>query len=162
MPPDASFEGDRCVVFPFINVESARDASIAALSTEVALLCTKEGTIAWADARAREKLLANEGVKLALIAVPGTEPKLAELLESASAKRVDRIELSNVAETMTEVTALQRESERQRKQLEHSYREILDSNRALVTMHSVLDDKNDELRRASDAAGIRGEQTRTL
>ncbi|MFO0742665.1 MAG: ATP-binding protein [Labilithrix sp.] len=62
----------------------------------------------------------------------------------------ERATFGQVAETMTELGALQREADRQRKQLEQSYREILDSNRALTTMHAVLDDKNDELRRAAD------------
>lgn len=165
----------------------ARDACIAALSTEVALLCTKDGIISWADVRAASQLGAKEGARFDSIAVPGTDSKVNEFIAASSGKHVERVELSlvsrgravtyafngqpcgdaamlvgrllsdderatfgHVAETMSELGALQRETERQKKQIETNYREILDSNRALVTMHSVLDDKNDELRRAAD------------
>ena len=176
------------MVFPCITVDSGvRDACIAALSAEVALLCSKDGIISWADVRAQERLGAKEGTRFDAAAVPGTASKVAELVARAAAARVERVELSllvhakaltyafsgqpcgdavmlvghlltederatfgQVAATMTELGALQREAERQRKQLEQSYREILDSNRALTTMHAVLDDKNDELRRAAD------------
>lgn len=56
-----------------------------------------------------------------------------------------------------ELAELHRETERQRKEIAKSYADLdsahgalLDSNRALLTMHGVLDDKNDALRRASD------------
>lgn len=154
----------------------------------MAILCTKDGLVSWADARAMDKLGVKAGARLDALAVPGTEAKVQDLVASGVADRVTRVELSlfahgrpvtyafsaqpcdegaamlvgrllsdderatfgQVAETLTEVGALQRESERQRKELAKSYAEILDSNRALVTMHSVLDDKNDELRRAAD------------
>ena len=44
---------------------------------------------------------------------------------------------------MTELAELHRQTERQR-------RELADSNRALLAMHAELDEKNHELRRASD------------
>lgn len=165
----------------------ARDACIAALSTEVAILCSRDGLVTWADARAVERLGVTEGSRVDALAVPGSESKLGDLIASGAKARITRVEVSlfahgkpltyafaaepcdgavmlvgrllsedervtfgNVAETLTEIGALQRHTERQRRELETRYQEILDSNRALVTMHSVLDDKNDELRRAAD------------
>lgn len=164
-----------------------RDAALNALSTEVALLCTKDGGVAWADDRAIARLGVRVGDRLDSVSIPGTTSKIAAFLGDALERDVPRVELSllahgkaltvafhgrpfdggallvgqiltddevrsfgNMAETMSELSELQRESERQRKELVKNYRELLDSNRALITMHAVLDDKNDELRRASD------------
>lgn len=154
---------------------------------EVAVLCTKDGIVSWADARAKTRLGLSEGARLDAHAVPGTEAKISAALDAVNLARRERVELSllehghavtyavrgqpcedgvmlvgrllpaderitygRVADTVEELSVLQRESERQRRQLEQSLRELLDSNRALVTMHSVLDDKNDELQRAAD------------
>jgi len=175
-------------------VPADRQRCISELSGEVALFCTKSGTISWADDRATARLGAVEGTALRALAVAGTEAKIDSLLEKAIANTVKRVELSLVsggtpatfafngkpcgdgvvlvgrvvsddevttfgrmALAMTELGELQREAERQRKELTKNYAELdrahgelIDSNRALLTMHGVLDDKNDALRREAD------------
>lgn len=171
-----------------------RDACVARLSCEVALLCDGEGVVSWADERAHHQFGKLTGTPLASIAVPGTEAKVSDLITRTREAHVHRYEVSLVSEgkpatfafagqpcaggavlvgrlvsddeaatfgrvaaTMTELGELHRETERQKKELATSYAsldrahlELLDSNRALLTMHAVLDDKNDALRHASD------------
>jgi signal transduction histidine kinase/CheY-like chemotaxis protein len=69
---------------------------VNALRCEVALACTREGIVTWADERAIHHLGAIVGSSLERLALPGTEPKLAALLERAAAGPVRRFEVSLV------------------------------------------------------------------
>ncbi|MBX3215385.1 MAG: response regulator [Labilithrix sp.] len=69
----------------------------------------------------------------------------------------DVAKLGEVSAAMAELGELHRETQRQKREisrqnddLARANRELSDSNRALLTMHAVLDDKNDALRHASD------------
>lgn len=153
---------------------------VAELSREVALLVDAYGAVTWADERSRRLLGDLVGRPLASIATPGTEAKVGRLVAGVLAAAVPRFEVSlvsngrpatfafrgepcdggavlvglhvsdeedatyaSVAATMSEIAELHRASERNR-------RDLADSHRALLTMNAELDDKSDELRRASD------------
>lgn len=155
------------------------DRLIARLSREIALACDAAGEIVWMDDRATA-LLGEGAKSLRTHALGGTESKVDQLVERASKGPVARFEVSlalgggaktyafrgepseggavlvgqlvdddeatafgAMSGAMTELAELQRQTERQR-------RELADSNRALLSMHAELDEKNHELRRASD------------
>ncbi|MBS2020481.1 MAG: response regulator [Deltaproteobacteria bacterium] len=150
------------------------------LSREVALALDASGVVTWADARAERVLGDIVGKKLESFATPGTESKVGRLTRELLAGSRERLEVSLVAKgvpatfafrgkrvdggiamlglhvsedeaatfaqlaaTLAEVSSLHRNAERQR-------RDLLDSHRALVSMHAEIDDKNDALRRAAD------------
>lgn len=58
--------------------------------------------------------------------------------------------LSQLESTMTELSEMHRQSEKQRFELARLHGELGDSSRALLTMHGELDDKLDSLRRADE------------
>ncbi len=186
----------RCRGFFLSAMQSSeRDACVAALSREVALLCSRDGHVTWADPRAERLLGASlSGRALVQFAVPGTEAKVSSFITNSCAATVPRFELSlliegraqtiafrgapcdggavlvgtvvsddeaatfgKMAATLSEISDLQRHAESQRREiarnfteLDKAHRELLDSNSALLTMHSVLDEKNDALRRSFD------------
>ena len=160
--------------------DSERASIIAELRREVALVCGANGSIVWMDAVAERSFGAIVGRAFDSLCLPGTESKASALIAEALSAPVARCELSlmrgaeaitfvfaarpcaegvamvgrdigaeeaatfgRMAAAMTALGEAHRETERQR-------RELLDSNRGLLTMHSVLDDKNDALRHAAD------------
>lgn len=160
--------------------DTERASIVAELRREVALACGVDGVIVWSDDIAERTFGAIVGRSLASLCLSGTEDKAKALIDEGLRAPVVRCELplmrggrpatfvfsarpcdggvvllgrdvgdeeeatfGRMAAAMSELAEAHRETERQR-------RELLDSNRALLTMHSVLDDKNDALRRASD------------
>lgn len=75
-----------------------RDACVARLSREVAVLCDERGLVTWLDERAALHFGGVTGAPLASIAVPGTESKVLDLLARARQAEVSRFELSLVAD----------------------------------------------------------------
>lgn len=73
------------------DVGSGRDR-FAALRRELTLVCDAAGCVRWADPLARRGLGAEPGVMLTALAAPGTEDKVAALLDEARSRHVDRCE----------------------------------------------------------------------
>ncbi len=64
------------------------------LSREVELICDPEGTILWADDRARRALGAEPGAKLTALAGPGSAEKVTKLLASAVKRAMEGWEVT--------------------------------------------------------------------
>lgn len=157
---------------------SLDEAHIDGLSREIALAVDRNGAIVARDGRAERVL--GSAKSLRDLATPGTEAKIERLVERACSEPIRRFEVSlvvndrpatfsfggapsgngallvgllvdeedasafaRVGETLVEIEELHRRADRDRK-------DLVDSNRALSAMHAEIDDKNAELRRASD------------
>ncbi|HZR22344.1 MAG TPA: response regulator [Vicinamibacterales bacterium] len=147
---------------------------------ELVLACDAEGCVTWADQAAEALLGASVGARLITYAAPGCEQRLRELLDHGRQNRVDGWELtltvngspkhmvfsaqptleglvlvgSLVADDHAE---LSRESERQQRELLHRGEELLrlnreldDSARGVIALHSEVAETSDSLRRITE------------
>ncbi len=154
--------------------------SLVSLAREIALQCDARGVVTWADERAAFRLGPCVGSALASFAVPGTSSKIDRFVAAARSGPTADWEvglvvggapvtlamrgepegdgivvvasfvpedqagkLASVQASLSEIGALHRETERQR-------RELADANKGLLSLHHELDDKNIQLRHASD------------
>ena len=161
---------------------------VESLSRELTLAVDADGTVAWADARARG-LLGDTVARLRDAAAPGTEEKVDRLVAAATraptpqpweavliadgqpvtvafrgAPRGDGgavlvgsllprdygALLGDMGRTMSELSSLYRETERQQRELLRLNRELDESGRGLRALYGELDVQADALRNASE------------
>jgi signal transduction histidine kinase/CheY-like chemotaxis protein len=171
------------------------DRLFAGLRREVALCCSPDGRVLWADAAARKLLGLSVGSSFLACAPDGTAAKLAELLARGCRSDVANWEVSIVVNgqastmafaatpgpdasiylvgsdapealskslgevnaTLSELAALHRQTERQQQELKRRNEELLrlnreldDSARGMVALHSEVEEQADSLRRMSE------------
>ncbi|BCS30822.1 hypothetical protein TBR22_A00220 [Luteitalea sp. TBR-22] len=168
---------------------------ISALRREASLLCDATGRVTWADDSAARVLGIAPGDILTTHAVPGTEAKLARLLDEATRGPIKDYEIclmvagaprtvlcsvfdypgqrlllvgslvpeqysrmvSQVSQAVAELGELQRQSDRQQRELQRRHDDLArlnveldDSARGMAALHAEVQENADSLRRLSE------------
>jgi len=134
----------------------------AAESCEFSLACDSEGRITWADARARARMSANEGMLLSDLAAPGMQERLRTFLTRAREGHTQEIEMPLVASSQVETWAcrgkpdgqggaliLARQAPREYRgalhQVEQSLTEIVELNRQILRQSREIERQKNDL-----------------
>jgi signal transduction histidine kinase/CheY-like chemotaxis protein len=153
-------------------------STLLAQSREVELVCDPDGTVRWADERARRVLAAAPGLRLQELAPPGTDEKVRMLVAHGRERAIADWEVTLVAfgRPATFVFAAEPEGEKVRMlglrlpdgygaamtQVNDSLAEVLDLNREIARQKRQLEQQKGELEAAYQELDESNRGVRTL